>query len=302
MADNSGNGGSGDVIDHPEDRGGPMEIEINDQLLGGTVASSGAVVTSGSDNDIGRDQQQDVGHGSDQRAVEAEPRATEETGAAGHSVEPLDPSTTVEGSVMTSSGPRDAGGSGTGGDEAGPIKSPPRDPAKGKGVVVEEGETTEVPVTYREEDVLFRPAVTSSSHGRITKHDIAEHLSDEALVKLLDDNPIIGEIVLKAKEDQAKEIAAAEVAERAEREQRERKEPLREAEAEERAGAEAQWPRVKAVAEPGAVIRPAFSAEAYIPPTPHLFVPSGFAAYVPRRTEYDAELMLRDPKTHISNT
>ncbi|KAI8555266.1 hypothetical protein RHMOL_Rhmol05G0161600 [Rhododendron molle] len=72
---------------------------------------------------------------------------------------------------------------------------------------------------------------------------------------------------------------------------------MRDAEAEERAGAEAQWPRVTAVAEAGAVTCPDFLAEAYIPPTPHLFVPSGFAVYAPRPTEYDAELVLRDPKT-----
>ncbi|KAI8559675.1 hypothetical protein RHMOL_Rhmol04G0192100 [Rhododendron molle] len=68
------------------------------------------------------------------------------------------------------------------------------------------------------------------------------------------------------------------------------------------AEAEVQWPRVTAVAEAGAVTRPDFSAEAYTPPTPHLFVPSSFAAYPPQRTEYDAELVLRDPETHIANT
>lgn len=87
-----------------------------------------------------------------------------------------------------------------------------------------------------------------------------------------------------------------------ERERGERAEALREAEDEERAGAEAQGPRVTAVAEAGRLARPVFIAKAYVPPTPHLFVPSGFAPYVPQRTEYDAELALRDPATHISTT
>ncbi|KAI8559934.1 hypothetical protein RHMOL_Rhmol04G0215100 [Rhododendron molle] len=86
-------------------------------------------------------------------------------------------------------------------------------------------------------DVLFRLAATSSSHIPITKYDVAEHLPDKALAKLLEDNPMIGEIVLKAKEDRAWGIAAAEAAEWANREQKEREELLRDAEAEERAGA-----------------------------------------------------------------
>ncbi|KAI8568337.1 hypothetical protein RHMOL_Rhmol02G0190300 [Rhododendron molle] len=77
---------------------------------------------------------------------------------------------------------------------------------------------------------------------------------------------------------------------------------MRDAEAEERAGAEEQWPRVTAVAEAGAMKWPNYSTEAYVPPTPHLFAPSGFAAYVPQRTEYDEEMVLRDPEAHIANT
>ncbi|KAI8542923.1 hypothetical protein RHMOL_Rhmol08G0177500 [Rhododendron molle] len=100
----------------------------------------------------------------------------------------------------------------------------------------------------------------------------------------------------------ARTIAAAEAAERTEREQREREELLRDAEAEERAGAEVQWSRVIAVAEAGAVGQPNYLAEAYVPPTPNLFVPSGFAAYVPQRTEYDDDIVLRDPGAQIANT
>ncbi|KAI8538484.1 hypothetical protein RHMOL_Rhmol09G0107300 [Rhododendron molle] len=68
------------------------------------------------------------------------------------------------------------------------------------------------------------------SHWPITKHDVAKHLSDEALAKVLEDNPIVGEIVLKAKEDRAREIAALEAVETAERERKEGEERLRDAE------------------------------------------------------------------------
>lgn len=86
----------------------------------------------------------------------------------------------------------EASGSGARGDSVEPSGSPPRDSAKGKGVVDTREETTEVPHEFREADVLFRPAVTSSSHRPISKHDVAEHLSDEMLAKLLEDNPAIG--------------------------------------------------------------------------------------------------------------
>ncbi|KAI8559787.1 hypothetical protein RHMOL_Rhmol04G0201600 [Rhododendron molle] len=179
MAENSGNGGNGDVIDRSEDRGGPMVAETEDQTREGAVAGSGAVAAT---------------------AVEISNKSN----------------------------------NGAGSGDVEPTGSPPRDPTKGKGAVVAEEETTENPVTYREEDVLFRPAATSSSHRPITKHDVAEHLPDEALAKLLEDNPMIGEIVLKAKEDRVRAIKASEAAERAERERRQEEELLRDAEAEER--------------------------------------------------------------------
>ncbi|KAI8538356.1 hypothetical protein RHMOL_Rhmol09G0096500 [Rhododendron molle] len=49
--------------------------------------------------------------------------------------------------------------------------------------------------------------------------------------------------------------------------------------------------------------RPEFSEEIYTLPRPHLFVPSGFAGYrLPQQTDYDLELVLRDPRVHIANT
>ncbi|KAI8559789.1 hypothetical protein RHMOL_Rhmol04G0201800 [Rhododendron molle] len=77
---------------------------------------------------------------------------------------------------------------------------------------------------------------------------------------------------------------------------------MRDAEAEERARAEVQWPSVTVVAVAGAVGRPNYSSEAYVPLTPHMFAPSDFAPYVPQRTEYDDEIVLRDPEAHIAST
>ncbi|KAI8547559.1 hypothetical protein RHMOL_Rhmol07G0205600 [Rhododendron molle] len=74
-------------------------------------------------------------------------------------------------------------------------------------------------------------------------------------------------------------------------------------EAEETEAEEAQRPRVSAVAEVGALKRPEFSEETYMPPRSHLFVPSGFAGYrPPQQADYDPELILRDPGVHIANT
>ncbi|KAI8538462.1 hypothetical protein RHMOL_Rhmol09G0105900 [Rhododendron molle] len=199
----------------------------------------------------------------------------------------------------------DVYGGGAGGDDTGPSQTPLRDSAKGKGAIIEEEETTAEPVTYQEADVMFRPAVivaTSSSHMPITKYDVVEHLPDEMLAKLLEDNPVIGELVLKAKEDRARAIEASEAAERAERERAGPEGLAEDVEAEERAAAKAQGPRVRAVDEAGAMTRPKFSADAYVPSVPRLFVPSGFQPYRPQQPYYDSELVLRDPRVHIANT
>ncbi|KAI8563794.1 hypothetical protein RHMOL_Rhmol03G0136800 [Rhododendron molle] len=237
MADHAGNSGSGENVDRPEDAGGPMETEIEHQRPAGVVEGINAVVTSGGDD--GESQQQEVGGGDDHRAIVVEPHVTEEAGAVGSSVEPVGSGTVAEGSPTVGGSSDGGSSSGAVGDDPGPNGSPLRDPARGKGAVVEGEETTEAPVTYREEDVLFRLAATSSNNILIIKYDVAEHLPDEALAKLLEDNPMIGEIVLKAKEERAWAIAASEATARAEREQKEREELLRDAEAKKRAVAEA---------------------------------------------------------------
>lgn len=48
--------------------------------------------------------------------------------------------------------------------------------------------------------------------------------------------------------------------------------------------------------------RARFVAKSYVLPEPHLFIPSGVESYVPRQDNYDTELVLRDPKRHLSKT
>ncbi|KAI8535784.1 hypothetical protein RHMOL_Rhmol10G0200900 [Rhododendron molle] len=85
-----------------------------------------------------------------------------------------------------------------------------------------------------------RRAIPASSDTSHIVEPCTEHLPDEKLAKLLEDNPMIGEMVLKAKEERARAIVVAEAAERAEREHKVGDELLGEAEAEERAGIEVQ--------------------------------------------------------------
>ncbi|KAI8538441.1 hypothetical protein RHMOL_Rhmol09G0103800 [Rhododendron molle] len=163
----------------------------------------------------------------------------------------------VEGPPMVERGSGGVGGSGAVGDDTEPSQTPPRDSAKGKGAVteeehaeevrIEEVQTTEAaPVEIREEDIAFRPpagAATSSHHVPITYADIAEHAPDELLAKLLEDHPVIGEYVLKAKEDRARAIEEAEAIARAKRERAARERLAADMEANEREAEEAQGPR-----------------------------------------------------------
>ncbi|XP_058223159.1 uncharacterized protein LOC131332865 [Rhododendron vialii] len=100
----------------------------------------------------------------------------------GPRVRRLDPSSGVEGLVITGLASVGTGGSGNGsGDDGGRPETPVRDPARGKGPVVEEGVSGEVPM----EGVEFRPAVGSSVHVPITRGDFAESVSEEELGRLL---------------------------------------------------------------------------------------------------------------------
>ncbi|KAI8538494.1 hypothetical protein RHMOL_Rhmol09G0108200 [Rhododendron molle] len=80
-------------------------------------------------------------------------------------------------------------------------RSPQRDSTRGKSIVVEGEETTEVLVEIRVEDVMFRPVEGSSSHRPVTKQDLAQFLSDEGQAKLLEENPAVGITVLTAREE-----------------------------------------------------------------------------------------------------
>ncbi|XP_058211605.1 B3 domain-containing protein Os03g0622100-like [Rhododendron vialii] len=242
MAEHDNGGGRGEVLDRPEDVGGPMEVETADQQPAEPPLGVGAAVAGGGDGVQGHEQE--VGSEGDHRATVSDHRATEEAGATGLVVQPLDPSMAVEGSVVIGGGfGRDTGSSGAGGDGVdgdgtGPGETPPRDPAKGKG----------------------------------------------------------------AREERERVIAASEIAARAERARAAEEEALRDAETEDRIGARVHGPRVTAVSEAESLTRAPFSVEGYRPPIPHLFVPSGLAAYRPRQAEYDPELILRGPDTHISSS
>lgn len=156
---------------------------------------------------------------------EGEQCATEEPRGMGPVVQLLDSSMAVGGLVVAWRNSGDVGGRGASGGDVGPNGSLPRDLAMGKGAVIEEEETTEAPFMYWEEDVLFRLAVMSSSYRSVTKHDVVEYLSDEALAELLEDNPAIGLAVLEPKEERVRAIAASEATKRAERERKEGEDP-----------------------------------------------------------------------------
>ncbi|KAI8567561.1 hypothetical protein RHMOL_Rhmol02G0131400 [Rhododendron molle] len=296
MADHDGNESGGEVVDQTEDRGGPMAVEDVGQVAAEPARVEGAVLT-GSGDDI-QGHEQEVTGGENPRAVEGVSCARDQAGAVESSRGSEGLGMVAEGPAMNERGSGDAEGSTAVGEAMEPSQTPPRDSAKGKGAVIEDEhveavqiereQTTEAaPVEIRAEDVAFRPpagAATSSRHVPITYADIAEHAPDELLAKLLEDHPVIGEYVLKAKEDRARAIEAAEAAVRAEREAEEERagEGLAaDIEAEERDAEEAQGPRVSAVAEAGALKRPEFSEETYTLPRPHLFVPLGFAGYRP---------------------
>ncbi|KAI8559769.1 hypothetical protein RHMOL_Rhmol04G0199800 [Rhododendron molle] len=228
MADHGGNGGGGEVVNQIEDQGGLMEREIGDQTAARTVEDVGAEARDGGDGE--QEQQETAGGVEEHRAIKGVPRATDQAGAEGSRKEHAEE------------------------------------------VRIEEVQTTEAaPVEIREEDIAFRPpagAATSSRHVPITYADIAEHAPDELLAKLLEDHPVIGEYVLKAKEDQARAIEEAEAVARAERERAGSERLAADIEAEEREAEEAQGVRVSVVAEAGAMKRPEFfRGDLYAPET-----------------------------------
>ncbi|KAI8554995.1 hypothetical protein RHMOL_Rhmol05G0139400 [Rhododendron molle] len=193
-------------------------------------------------------------------------------------VEPIGLSTVVGGSTIASGNSGGAGGSGASGSGDGPSGSPSRDSTRGKSIVVEGEVPVEVPIKIRAEDVMFRPAVGSSSHRPVTKQDVAKYLSDEGLTRLLEENPDVRIAILIAREEREREIVTLEAAARVKRERVEGEEALRDAKAAEIARVEKELPRVPAMTMAAGLVRAPFSATTYVLPTPHLFVLSGFPA------------------------
>lgn len=218
-------------------------------------------------------------------------------------VQQLDSRGAVEGIVITGGGFRGGSSSGSGSGGSGVrSESPPRDSAKGKGPVVVEGASGEVPVGPME----FRPVAKSSGHRSITKGDFAEYVDEEMLACLLEENPTVVVAVLAAREERQRQIEKAQEEERlraeAEGTSDDEQDLVKEAE---RAQADAAWAQESAVALAKAraeMTRAEFVAETYTPPEPHVFIPSGFDSYQLRWDEYDPELVLRDPTEHLSVT
>lgn len=131
--------------------------------------------------------------------------------------------------MITSRGLGGAGGSssdrGKGGYRS---ESPPRDPTTGKGPVVVEGTSREMPMERPE----FIPATGSSGQMSITRGDFAEYVGEKVLARLLEKNPAVVAAVLTAREERRR---AVELAQEEERLRRKAEELMRETEMAKRA-------------------------------------------------------------------
>ncbi|KAI8547538.1 hypothetical protein RHMOL_Rhmol07G0203900 [Rhododendron molle] len=175
MAEHGNDSGGGEVIDQPEVCRELMVVEEGDQQPEEAIADQGAAIESHNRGDKGqqkgidgRDEHRateearavepivrsldpnmtvvgsvvssggsgNTGSSGDGCAPEAEPRATEEVGAARPSVEPVGVSTASGDALVVGGSFEIGGGSGAMGDDLGLIGSPPRDPARGKWAVV----------------------------------------------------------------------------------------------------------------------------------------------------------------------
>lgn len=124
--------------------------------------------------------------------------------SSGPRVRWLDSRSALEGVVITGGGLSSASGSGSGG---GDVRADllPRNPARGKGVLVKEERPIEVPI----EQVEFRPAAGSSGHKPITRGNFAESIDEVVLDQLLRDNPAVVAAVVAAREDRQRVIELA---------------------------------------------------------------------------------------------
>ncbi|XP_058180112.1 uncharacterized protein LOC131298653 [Rhododendron vialii] len=207
---NGGNGSDRGGDDEVRPRGEPeiMGVRIDDPS---TVEASSAIGVAVTNESGGGDGHARAAVGGDEGRTPGEVgRTPGSVGTGGPRVRRLDPRSGVEGLVITGLGSPGAGGSGSGsgsgsGNGGGQPGTPPRDPARGKGPVVKEGVSGEVPM----EEVEFMPAVGSSAHVLITRGDFAEFVSEEELGRLLRENPRVVAAVLAAREDRLRQRGAA---------------------------------------------------------------------------------------------
>ncbi|XP_058223022.1 uncharacterized protein LOC131332742 [Rhododendron vialii] len=157
MAEPSGGGGNGNAGEEGNRPRGSVETpesRIDDQATA-EPSSSVSVAVAGSGGDSGGHAAAVAG-GDEGRTPGGIWRTPGSVVIVGPQVRRLDPSSGVEGVVITGLGSAGAGGIGRGsGDDGGRPGTPPRDLARGKGPVVEEGVSGEAPV----EGVEFRPDV-----------------------------------------------------------------------------------------------------------------------------------------------
>lgn len=190
---NGGNNSGGDEGVRPKDEVEAPRPEINDQIAEGVKASIGARNSSSGNGD--ESHAKEVGSDGDRSAPVTEQRMPVTVEAEGPRIRRLDLRGAIEGIVITGSGLGGAGGSGSsgGGGDVRP-ESPPRDPVRGKGVVVAEEASGDVPV----ELVEFKPAAESLGHRPITHGDFTEYVGEGVLARLLQENPMVVTAVLAA--------------------------------------------------------------------------------------------------------
>lgn len=118
--------------------------------------------------------------------------------AVGPQIQLLDPSMTLEGTVITGGVLGGSlGSSSSGGSSGAHEESPSRDLVKGKASAVTKEKTMEVPAR----EVEFQPAVGSSGHRPITQGDFAKFVDEAVLDQLLRENPAVVAAVLSVRED-----------------------------------------------------------------------------------------------------
>lgn len=187
-----GIGGDGNRENQPRDEVETLRPQIDDRTVEETTMCIGAEsLSSGGDHEGGL---QEGGDDVDRRAPMEEGRMPVGLETEGPRVQHLDSRSAVEGVVITGRGSGGGPSSGSGGDIWTGL--PLRDPAKGKGPIVVEEASGEVPM----EPVEFRPAAESLGHRPITRGDFAKFVDEEVLACLLQENPVVVAAVLVARE------------------------------------------------------------------------------------------------------